>query len=359
LNTHTEPIENQELVALESFDMNEIFQPNGLDVIIDAIENIATNRVMDVTTTDGKAEIRSMAHNIARAKVKIDNAGKDMVADMTKKVKAINSERKRGRERLEALQEKTRRPLTEFENKEKERVAEYETALVEMAKCKYFENDHNIRPIDIELRIDFLRSIKDHDWEEFKSKADEVYHETLKYLSALLEERKQYESDQAELEQLRAKEKERQVKDQQAQFAADAAAQVTADMQKKVDAAEVAKEAAERQAADLKAQATSQRIADALKVEQEKNQMPMVGRLPKATDMTPLQNVQMPCVITPLKTSDKELIFDLLEAVEVLYVGLDQAVVELEGKTDPSLFEKLKSDLKHGEAAILRARGKI
>ena len=69
----------------------------------------------DVTTKKGRDAIASMAHKVARSKTYIDNAGKDLVADLKALPKQIDESRRVVRERLDALKDEVRRPLTEWE----------------------------------------------------------------------------------------------------------------------------------------------------------------------------------------------------------------------------------------------------
>ncbi|MGQ4865984.1 hypothetical protein ACOQOO_26480, partial [Enterobacter kobei] len=62
-----------------------------------------------------------MAHKVARSKTYIDNAGKDLVAELKALPKQIDESRRIVRERLDALKDEVRRPLTEWEA-EQERI---------------------------------------------------------------------------------------------------------------------------------------------------------------------------------------------------------------------------------------------
>ncbi|MFH7094632.1 hypothetical protein ACHWI2_18880, partial [Klebsiella pneumoniae] len=77
--------------------------------------------VPDVTTKKGRDAIASMALKVARSKTYIDNAGKDLVAELKALPKQIDESRRVVRERLDALKDEVRRPLTEWEA-EQERI---------------------------------------------------------------------------------------------------------------------------------------------------------------------------------------------------------------------------------------------
>lgn len=114
--------EIMDLVVIEKKNAMAVFTNNDqLDPLIEAIEKEARSLVPDVTTKKGRDAIASMAHKIARSKTYIDNAGKDLVAELKALPKQIDESRRVVRERLDALKDEVRRPLTEWEA-EQERI---------------------------------------------------------------------------------------------------------------------------------------------------------------------------------------------------------------------------------------------
>ncbi|GHK50441.1 hypothetical protein KPZU09_01770 [Klebsiella pneumoniae] len=111
-----------DLVVIEKKNAMAVFTNNDqLDPLIEAIEQEARSLVPDVTTKKGRDAIASMAHKVARSKTYIDNAGKDLVAELKALPKQIDESRRVVRERLDALKDEVRRPLTEWEA-EQERI---------------------------------------------------------------------------------------------------------------------------------------------------------------------------------------------------------------------------------------------
>ncbi|SYC61375.1 hypothetical protein [Klebsiella pneumoniae] len=114
--------EIMDLVVIEKKNAIAVFTNNDqLDPLIEAIEKEARSLVPDVTTKKGRDAIASMAHKVARSKTYIDNAGKDLVAELKALPKQIDESRRVVRERLDALKDEVRRPLTEWEA-EQERI---------------------------------------------------------------------------------------------------------------------------------------------------------------------------------------------------------------------------------------------
>ncbi len=114
--------EVMDLVVIEKQNAMAVFTTKEqLDPIIEAIEKEARSLVPDVSTRKGRDAIASMAHKVARSKTYIDNAGKDLVAELKALPKQIDESRRVVRERLDALKDEVRRPLTEWEA-EQERI---------------------------------------------------------------------------------------------------------------------------------------------------------------------------------------------------------------------------------------------
>lgn len=111
-----------DLVVIDKQNAMAVFTTKEqLDPIIETIEKEARSLVPDVSTRKGRDAIASMAHKVARSKTYIDNAGKDLVAELKALPKQIDESRRIVRERLDALKDEVRRPLTEWEA-EQERI---------------------------------------------------------------------------------------------------------------------------------------------------------------------------------------------------------------------------------------------
>ena len=145
-----------DLVVIEKKNAMAVFTNNDqLDPLIEAIEKEARSLVPDVTTKKGRDAIASMAHKVARSKTYIDSAGKDLIAELKALPKQIDESRRVVRERLDALKDEVRRPLTEWEA-EQERIKAEEAmnalhaeALVmneniDLQRAVQFEADHEM-----------------------------------------------------------------------------------------------------------------------------------------------------------------------------------------------------------------------
>jgi hypothetical protein len=116
-----------DFLPIENPDPSELFAPGGLTWIIERIESESRSLVPDVSTRKGRDAIASIAARVARSKVYLDGLGKDYVAEIKRVSAVIDSERKMMRDRLDALRDELRRPLTEWEEAEKTRVDRIKT----------------------------------------------------------------------------------------------------------------------------------------------------------------------------------------------------------------------------------------
>lgn len=79
--------------------------------------------VPDVSTERGRKEIASMAYKVTRSKTAIDDAGKKLNEDARSKINAVDAQRRKIRDELDALADEVRKPLTEWETAEEGRKA--------------------------------------------------------------------------------------------------------------------------------------------------------------------------------------------------------------------------------------------
>ncbi|WP_220703828.1 hypothetical protein [Citrobacter braakii] len=250
-----------DLVVIEKSSAMAVFTNNEqLDPIIEKIEKEARSLVPDVSTRKGRDAIASMAHKVARSKTYIDNAGKDLVAELKALPKQIDESRRIVRERLDALKDEVRRPLTEWEA-EQERIKAEEAARVKAEEDrKKFESDHEIA---------LLMNDK-HDREVAEKKAEEerqriAHEEELKRQAAEQAKREAEEKAAAELAAAKKREEDAIAARAQAELLAKQA-QERAEQEAK-DAA--AKAEAEKKAAIEAEQRKAQEEADRIKREAE------------------------------------------------------------------------------------------
>lgn len=233
------------LTNIETLKAVEVFsKEGGLDPILQEIEKEARSLVLDASTNKGREEIRSIAHKITRSRTTLFKMAKDLTEEWRDSTKKVNAERARMEEFLKKLEEEIRAPLTEFEDKEKNRVVDHEAAIAFIEGQKVFETDPTVE--ELQSRIDYINN-DTRDWEEFSNRAGRAKQDSLDFLTKKRDALVKYQEEQAELARLRKAEEERLQKEREETIAKEAAEKA------RLEAERVAKEAAEKEAARVKA----------------------------------------------------------------------------------------------------------
>ncbi|HHG9020607.1 TPA: hypothetical protein ACPYW0_004590 [Citrobacter freundii] len=265
-----------DLVVIEKSSAMAVFTNNEqLDPIIEKIEKEARSLVPDISTKKGRDAIASMAHKVARSKTYIDNAGKDLVAELKALPKQIDESRRIVRERLDALKDEVRRPLTEWEAEQERMKAEEAARIKAEEDRKKFESDHEIALLmndafDRELaekKAEEERQRIAHEEELKRQAAEQAKREAEEKAAAELAAAKKREEDaiaaraQAELLAKQAQERaEQEAKDAAAKAEAEKKAAIEAEQRKAQEEADrIKREAEAKEAARL---AEEKRIAD-------------------------------------------------------------------------------------------------
>lgn len=240
-----------DLVVIEKTNALAVFtNQEQLDPLIEAIEKEARSLVPDLSTKKGRDAIASMAHKVARSKTYIDNAGKDLVAELKALPKQIDESRRLVRERLDALKDEVRRPLTEWEaEQERIKAKEAMNAMHEEALVMNAEFDRQrAAKIEADHEMALLMNEKiDREREEARQKAEQAKREHEERIKREAEEKARHEAEEAakrEIEAAAARERE----------------------------ATLAKERAEREAKELAEKAERDRIEAEQRAEREKKE---------------------------------------------------------------------------------------
>ncbi|HHT0022977.1 TPA: hypothetical protein ACTXAG_003178 [Klebsiella oxytoca] len=207
--------EIMDLVVIEKKNAMAVFTNNDqLDPLIELIEKEARSLVPDVTTKKGRDAIASMAHKVARSKTYIDNAGKDLVAELKALPKQIDESRRVVRERLDALKDEVRRPLTEWEAEQAriaaEKAAEEERQRIEAEQKAALEALRKQVEVDHEMAL-LMNDAFDRDQAEKKAEAERqriAHEEEIKRQAEEKAKREAAEKAQREIDAAAARERE-------------------------------------------------------------------------------------------------------------------------------------------------------
>lgn len=243
--------------------------PAKVDTQLDLIEKEVRSYVPDVSTAKGRDAIKSLAFKVTRSKTAWDDAGKAANETARKQINVVDAERRKIRERLDALRDEARKPLTDWEDAEKARV----DALV--ARLDVF------KPATVPTESGALKAMRyeidaisiDESWQEYRPQAASEKAACLgkldDHITAAMQReelvREQARKD-AELEELRAEKVRRDEADRlraEADAAAEAERQAAAKReQDRLDAE--AKEKRDAEEAEARAAQGRRDLADRL-----------------------------------------------------------------------------------------------
>jgi hypothetical protein len=270
--------ESTDLAVVQKLTPAVVFAPGGVQDILDKITREVRSAQTDISTKAGREAVASLAYKVARSKTALDEMGKTLVADWKTKSAAVDAERRTIREKLDELKDEVRKPLTDWENAEKQRIADHEDAIVSIERMTQF--DGPVSAADIKCRIDALANRTPRQWQEFVQRASESSLRVGKALEDMHDIAVKREAEAAELARFRAEQIAREQKERDDKIAAEAAerARIEAETKAKREADEAAAKAeterkrVEQERADAIARAEraeADRKAAAAKAEQD------------------------------------------------------------------------------------------
>ena len=233
---------------------------SNLDGLYNVVQAKARALVADVTTADGVSKIKSTARQIASIKKRVDDIGKDVVAELKDLPKQIDANRKKWREDMEALQEEIRKPVTEIENRQAE-IEEIRATHGKLALSGSEEIKAAIESLDkIELTGD--------KWKESLEDATAAVTAEKGAIEVMLNAALKKEAEARELEELRKKqeEAERIIREQKIREEAERKAREEAEARAAAEKARLEREKAE---AERKAAEAEKAAKEALEREAE------------------------------------------------------------------------------------------
>jgi septal ring factor EnvC (AmiA/AmiB activator) len=191
-----------------------VFAPGGVEAIVSKIEAEVSAEVFTLETAEGRERIKSVAYKVARSKTALDNMGKELVAGIKAQAATIDAERRTIRDRLDALKESVRGPLTKWEDAEADRIALHESALVFLAEAGRFASPPSAATL--RERIQSVNAAGNRDWQEFAERGVNAVADALDQLNTMLAAATKAEADAAELAELRRQTAERAEQDAKA-----------------------------------------------------------------------------------------------------------------------------------------------
>ena len=221
--------------------------PNGVDALLQRLREEAANEVPDLTTKKGRDRIASLAFKVSKAKVLVDDHGKELVAEEKKRLALIDADRKKWRDACDALRDEIRKPLDDYEAAEAARIQRHKAAieaLRDLASKGMGQPSAVISGLIAEAEAVQLGD----QWQEYAAAAGKAKDETLAVLRMDMERAQKHEAEQAELARLREEAARREQEDRERRIAEEAAAKARAEAEAAAKAEREASERAEREA---------------------------------------------------------------------------------------------------------------
>lgn len=259
-----------------------IYKPNGLDQFFEQIKEAVANEVPDLSTKKGRDRIASLAAQVSRSKTAVEKPGRDYLRRLKEAVKPAEQEIKRFVDACDQLRDAVRLPLTEFENAEKQRVADLQQRLSALREIANVVDEFgNVPPAEeIAARLESVKATAiDDSWQEVTAEAGVAKDAAITKLEVALKAAQQREAEAKELERLRVEQAEAAQREREAQIKREAEERARREAEEK-NRAEL--EAAARREADAKAaaeRAEQERIAAEQRAEREKQEAVEAERL--------------------------------------------------------------------------------
>jgi hypothetical protein len=260
LDTETDLAGN--LVAIVEKDATPFLtDTNARRDFMDQVRSVASSAGTDVSTSKSRADIVSLAAKVTRCKTTIDGAGKAMTEEWRAKTNAVNEARKEIRDEFTQLAAEIRRPVSDWEEAERQREETAKQTLTDLRAIIASPAPMGATADDIRARIAATETVEidaaifGEDTEFAQSQKAQAI-DALKGALASVEKA---EAEKAELEELRRAAAEREAKDRAEAEAREAKAREEAEAKAR---AEREAEEAQRREAEAKArQAEAERLA--------------------------------------------------------------------------------------------------
>ena len=271
MTTELQILEQNSNAIIEAFKTD-----GGAQSLFDRMAEQARSVVPDLSTDKGRKAIASMARKVASSKTAFDAHGKELKEQYTVITSKIDADRKLFRDQCDALRDEIRKPLTDWENADKERIARHEGAIKEITDLLLPENilvDSDV----IASNIRWLEKVPMGTmFEEFEDRIKLAKFETLEKLRIAFDDKLKLETEQAELEALRQAETLRQQQERDAQISREATEKAEREAEEKArierERVQKEKDEAEQREENLKREAEQALIREAQLKEQAEQQ---------------------------------------------------------------------------------------
>lgn len=217
-------VQEDELKAMvEKKDLSVLFTAeNGLDCVLEVIHNQCEAFRYDLSTKKGQKEIATMAAKVRSSKTYLEKLGKTLTKPMKEKCKVIDTTISCMKKNLDSLAISVRKPLTDYENKQKELIQKNERKIEEIKSYKLLNSENTVS--ELSKALEELESVKeDFFMDEYKEMAMLVISQTKDIVVFAKARRQKHDTDQAELRRLKEETAKREEQDRIEKIKKDAA----------------------------------------------------------------------------------------------------------------------------------------
>lgn len=243
-----------------------LYVSGGLNPYYQQIRQQVLSEVPDLTTKKGIDRVKSLAAMVSRSKVAIEKPGREYLKQLKEMPKVIEAELRDWNQKMDALRDEVRQPVTELEENEKARIAELDQRIEAIQELGTKATNES-PSAEIKLWINELDAITiDDTWSEYQDRAQAAKEAAKLKLESFLQVRLQWELQQAEIARLKAEQEEAQRIERERQIAENARLEAErAAMRKQLEA-----EQRERAAKDAQLKAERDAVEAQQRLDQER-----------------------------------------------------------------------------------------
>ena len=218
------PTELFDLITLEPQDALAVFsakreagKAHPIDSLLAKVSAAVDGFTGDVTTRSGRDEIKSMAMKVVKSKTYLEKIGAALAKEQKEIPKRIDATRNHIEATLDALRDKVRQPLTEWEKVEDSRVKFHQDRF-DRIKALSRPLDDTGKALSASIlaanKLELESIASDSHKDEFAGEYEMSLSIALPMLTHAILEREKYEQDQADLDRLRKADAERLLNEQ-------------------------------------------------------------------------------------------------------------------------------------------------
>lgn len=149
--------------------------------------------------------VKALAAMVSSSKTAIEKPGRDYLRQIKDLPRQVEAELRCFVDKMDALRDEVRKPVTDMEQRERARVAALESRLELLCQCGNLTPGKPLSSAAVREKLEAIRLTSiDDSWCEYRERAQAVKDLAEQTLSGALHEAEAREAQQAELEQLRA-----------------------------------------------------------------------------------------------------------------------------------------------------------